>query len=127
MDNIVAVLERNNRPQRDLKFGSGKHFGGDAGAIPRSAAQVVWNGGGSPSRLVLGWISPRLRILYFRHRGIPFPGLPKLFLSATHLVTLLLCDIPHSGYFSPEAMVTALSSFTSLEAQSEVRFLGGIM
>ena len=61
MDNIVAVLERNNRPQRDLKFGSGKHFGGDAGAIPgadRSAAQVVWNGGGSLSRLVLGWISP---------------------------------------------------------------------
>jgi hypothetical protein len=37
-------------------------------------------------------------------------------LSATHLVDLSLNNIPHSGYFSPEAMVTALSTTTSLES-----------
>jgi hypothetical protein len=41
--------------------------------------------------------------------GIPFPGLPKLLLSATHLVQLVLTNIPHSGYFSPEAIVAPLS------------------
>ena len=46
---------------------------------------------------------------------VPFPGLPKLLSSATHLCTLHLCLIPHSGYFSPEAMATALSALTSLE------------
>ena len=61
----------------------------------------------------LGGSSPRLRHLNLN--GIPFPGLPRLLLSATHLVDLRLCDIPHSGYFSPEAMVSALSTLTSLE------------
>jgi hypothetical protein len=48
--------------------------------------------------------------------AVPFPGLPKLLLSATHLVELWLCSIPHSGYISPEAMATCLSMLTSLEA-----------
>ena len=47
--------------------------------------------------------------------GIPIPGLPKLLLSATHLVRLSLSRIPHSGYFSPETMVTCLSVLTRLE------------
>ena len=46
--------------------------------------------------------------------SVPFPGLPKLLLTATRLVTLVLLGIPHSGYISPEAMVTCLS-LTSLE------------
>ena len=61
----------------------------------------------------LGGSAPRLRYLSFI--GIPFPGLPKLLLSATQLTDLNLYGIPHSGYFSPEAMVTALSTLTSLE------------
>jgi len=36
-------------------------------------------------------------------------------LSATHLVELHLSNIPHSGYFSPEVMVTGLSALTRLE------------
>jgi hypothetical protein len=47
--------------------------------------------------------------------SIPFPGLPKLLLTATHLVTLYLMRIPHPGYISPEAMVTALAVLTRLE------------
>ena len=67
----------------------------------------------------LGGSAPRLQSLYLDH--IPFPGLPKLLLSATHLVSLILFDIPHSGYFSPEAIVTGLSALTSLESL-QIRF-----
>ena len=61
----------------------------------------------------LGGSAPRLEEL--RLYGIPFPGLPKLLLSTTDLVDLRFDLIPHSGYISPEAMVTALSTLTSLE------------
>ena len=57
--------------------------------------------------------APQLRFL--RMVRIPFPGLPKVLLSATHLVDLRLRNIPHSGYISPEEMVTALSTLTSLQ------------
>jgi hypothetical protein len=60
--------------------------------------------------------SPRLRNVSLH--GILFPGLPKLFLSATHLVFLNLSDIPHSGYIPPEEMVAPLSVVSSLEALS---------
>jgi hypothetical protein len=61
----------------------------------------------------LGGSAPRLQTLFLDY--VPFPGLPKLLLSATHLVDLTLLRIPHSGYFSPEAIVTGLSVLTSLE------------
>jgi hypothetical protein len=57
--------------------------------------------------------APRLQHLQLN--CIPFPGLPKLLLSATGLVTLRLRHIPHSGYFSPEVMVIVLSASTRLE------------
>ena len=57
--------------------------------------------------------APCLR--HFNLGGIPFPGLPKLLLSSTHLVELKLDKIPHSGYISPEAMVTLLSVLSSLD------------
>jgi hypothetical protein len=58
----------------------------------------------------LGGSAPRLE--YFRLHGIPISGLPKLLLSATHLVYLQISD---TGYISPKAMATALSVLTSLE------------
>ena len=61
----------------------------------------------------LGGSAPRLRT--FDLEGIPFPGLPKLLLSATQLVRLELYGIPHSGYIAPDAMVAALSVLTRLE------------
>jgi hypothetical protein len=63
--------------------------------------------------LFLGGSAPCLRNLSLR--SIPFPGLPKLLLSATHLVDLSLRDIPHSGYISPTALVTCLSTLTGLK------------
>ncbi len=52
---------------------------------------------------------------YLELTCVPFPGLPKLLLSATHLVTLYLWHIPHSGYFSPDVIITPLSASTRLE------------
>src|SRR5258707_1806620 len=62
----------------------------------------------------LGGSAPRLR--HFELWGIPFPGLPNLLLSATHLVELHLSGVPHSGYISPEAMVALLSVLSSLKS-----------
>jgi len=61
----------------------------------------------------LGGSAPRLRILDFC--GIPFPAVGKLLLSPQNLNTLHLRSIPHSGYISPEAVVTCLSALTGLE------------
>jgi hypothetical protein len=61
----------------------------------------------------LGGSAPRLQHLELL--PVPFPGLPKLLLSATGLVTLMIMGIPHSGYISPEAMIRYLSTLTSLE------------
>jgi hypothetical protein len=61
----------------------------------------------------LGGSMPCLKSLCLRR--IPFPGLPKLLLSATHLVDLDLDRIPDSGYVSPEAMVAGLSALTRLK------------
>jgi hypothetical protein len=63
----------------------------------------------------LGGSAPHLRQLFLTGIPFPFPVLRKLPLSALNLVSLSLDDIPHSGYVSPEAMVTCLSALTSLE------------
>ena len=60
---------------------------------------------------LLGGSAPHLQFILLH--GIPFPGLPKLLSSTTCLVKLLLQDIPHSGYISPQAMATCLSTPTS--------------
>ena len=57
--------------------------------------------------------APRLRYLFLK--SISFLGIPKLLLSTTHLVRLFLSNIPHSGYISPEAMATCLSTLSSLK------------
>ena len=59
--------------------------------------------------------APRLQSLEFRGIPFPFPALGKLLLSATNLVTLRLFDIPHSGYISPDLIVTSLSALTRLQ------------
>ena len=62
----------------------------------------------------LGGSAPGLQTLWLD--GIPFPELPMLLLTATHLNTLDLRNIPYSGYISPEAMVAALSVLTRLKS-----------
>jgi hypothetical protein len=48
----------------------------------------------------LGGSSPRLQDILLN--AVPFPGLPKLLLTATHLTEITIMDITRSGYISPE-------------------------
>jgi len=61
----------------------------------------------------LGGSAPSLQLL--RLIGIPFPSLKTALPSFTHLVELSLKDIPHSGYISPEAIVTGLAGLSRLQ------------
>jgi len=60
----------------------------------------------------LGGSAQSLRHVDFR--GVPFPRIPSLLLSATDLVQLYLWKIPPLGYFSPEAFVNCLSALKKL-------------
>jgi len=67
----------------------------------------------------LGRSAPPLQTLHLE--SVPFPSLPTLLLSAPGLVVLTLDDIPDSGYFSPDALATALTAMTRLD-YLELRF-----
>ena len=56
------------------------------------------------------------RLLSLKLNSIGFPALPKLLLSATDLGRLTLENIPHSGYISPEAIVTGLAVLANLKS-----------
>ena len=128
VDNIVALLERSDLVRRinqiTLWDVSSSELEDLSKAMqvpfPELTHLVLYHDETEPvlslSDSFLGGSAPRLRSLLLRH--IPYPGLPKLLLSATHLTQLYLDDIPHSGYISPEAMVACLSTLTSLERLS---------
>ena len=61
----------------------------------------------------LGRSAPRLREITLS--GIPYPALPALLRSASHLVTLELHRIPPTGYISPQAMATCLAALPRLD------------
>ena len=56
----------------------------------------------------LGGFAPHLQTLILDH--FPFPRLPNLLLSATHLVEITLFRIPYSVYLPPEMMVRSWST-----------------
>jgi hypothetical protein len=120
VDNIIAVLEHTDRVRRIYLYFKGLDLDKLSAAMqvpfPELTLLSLSSKGKTVSALpdsFLGGSAPCLE--YLRLFGIPFPGLPKLLLSATHLISLQLRDIPNSGYFSPEAIVTALSTLTRLE------------
>jgi hypothetical protein len=122
VDNIVAVLERSDRVDRiDLINVNRSRLEKLLAAIQVPFPGLTYLQLSSNDETLpvlpdsfLGGFAPRLRFL--KLYKIPFPGLPKLLLSATHLGILNVSNIPHSGYISPEAMVTALSALTSLKS-----------
>ena len=130
VDNIVAVLERGDRVgQIDLRDVSSSNLEHILAAMHGTFPRLAYLRLTSRDRIdetvpVLpdsfsGGSAPHLRYLWLER--IPFPGLPKLLLSATRLVNLDLRDIPHSGYFSPQAMATALSAGTLLTSLRSLR------
>ena len=122
VDNIIAALEHNDRVYQI-----------DLGGVPGLLLEKVLEGMQEPflaltslqlwskdddeapviSDSFLGRSAPRLQ--YLDLNCLPYLGLPKLLMSATHLVTLHLLDIPHSGYISPKAILTALPALAELE------------
>ena len=124
MDNIIAVLERSNRvDQIILVLSSGylqEAFGAMLVPFPKLTDLVLGLTVEDEDESIpalpdhfLGRSAPCLESISLDR--IPFPGLPNLLLSTTHLVDLSLERIPHSGYFSPETMATVLSTLASLE------------
>ena len=125
LDNIIAALEHNDRVRQiELDWFSCPGWGyvTDSAAMQKPFPELTHleldmnKDNESPPILpnsFLGGSTPRLRSLHLLN--VPFPALPNLLLSATHLVYLDLRDIPCSKYIPPEAMVTGLSGSTSLE------------
>ena len=124
VDNIIAALEHNDRvSQIYLNFLSSPEFKyiTDSAAMNKPFPELthlhLCVNDDKPGPILpdsfLGGTAPHLRSLWLDN--VPFPGLPKLLLSATHLVYLNLA-IPPSGYIPPEAMATSLSALTSLDS-----------
>jgi hypothetical protein len=119
-DNVIAALEESNRVRQVFLWGlAGWQFDEVLARMQVSFPeltnlQLISNGKTAPviPDSFLDGSAPRLQ--YVDLSGIPFPGLPRLLLSATHLVYLRLTNIPHSGYISPEEMVAPLSVLSSL-------------
>ena len=121
VDNILAVLERRNRVRRiDLEGVSNSNLEMILAAMqqpfPELTSLRLW----SYNRTMpvvpdsfLGGFAPRLEVLGLGR--ILFPGLPRLLLSATHLRVLEL-NTPRASNILPDAMVTILSTLTSLES-----------
>ena len=122
-DNIVAALGQSNRiSQIALYFADWKLEEVLAALqvpFPELTNLRVSSFGTQPPTIpdsFLDLYAPRLQ--YFQLHGLPFPGLPKLLLSATHLVELKLTNIPRSWYISPEAMVALISVLSGLRILS---------
>jgi F-box-like len=117
VDNIIAALEHSDRVSQLSVFEiSNFHLKKVLAAMqvpfPELTRMELHSYGPILPDTFLGGSAPRLQLLQLR--GIPLPGLPKLLSSTTHLVDLNLRLIPHSGYISPEVMVTALSTLTRI-------------
>ncbi|KAH9970912.1 hypothetical protein BGW80DRAFT_1253730 [Lactifluus volemus] len=73
----------------------------------------IWKSAPVLRNTFLGGSAPRLKELSLI--GIPFPALPKILPFCRDPVDVQLRKIPHTGYISPGAMVTALSALTKLK------------
>ena len=121
MANIIAALEHRNRVRkiliRNLTISQLEELAPMLQELlPALAVLRLWTDTDETvpalPDMFLGGSAPRLQSLDLR--GIPFPGFPRLLSSATDLSDLTLSKIPHTGYISPEAMVTSLSALTRL-------------
>ena len=120
MDNVIAALGQSNRVcQVSLRPLLGWQLEKVMAAMQVSFPELthLYLHSYDETRVIpdsfLGGSAPRLQ--YLELSGTPFPGLPKLLLSATQLIDLHLYGIPHSGYISPKEMVASLTMLPCLE------------
>ena len=122
MDNVFAALEHNNRISHlDLADIPSSQMEKVLAVLQQPFPTLIFLALSAKDETTLvdpvsflGGSAPDLETLSLER--ISVPGLPKLLLSATHLVSLFLWSIPDSGYISPEAMVTCLSMLTGLRS-----------
>ena len=107
-DNIIAALEQRNRISRVSLFNLTNWQSENILATMQAPfieleylqlSSVDETTPVIPDSLLGGSAS---HLQFFDLSGISFPGLPKLLLTASRLVTLWLTDIPHSGTFHPK-------------------------
>ena len=120
-DNIMAALEQRNRVSQVRLFNLANWQLEAVLAtmqVPFLELEDLRLSSANETRTVipdslLGGSAPHLQFFSLSH--ISFPGLSKLLLTASRLVSLWLFNIPHSGYISPEAFVTLFSVLSNLE------------
>ncbi len=124
-DNIVAALEHNDRVcEISLAKFSSSMLERIAAEIqepfPALTRLLITSSSNETSpafpEAFLGGSTSHLRSCVLQ--GVAFLGIRNLLSSANHLVTLRLWRIPHSGYISPEEMVTCLSAMPNLKSLS---------
>jgi hypothetical protein len=123
MDDIVAALKHNDRINAiDICNIPTSEFGDILyeveGPFPALTCLCLqfdedWTALPGIPESFLGGFAPCLQALTLER--ISFPGLPTVLLSATHLVHLVLQEIPFFGSISPDAMATCLSVLTRLD------------
>lgn len=126
VDNIIAILEHRDRTRKiDLDFLTSQwkdiyatmQVQFPALTYLRLRTYALFSTDTVPvlPNSFLSGSAPHMQTLDLCH--IPFPGLPKLLLSTTLLVTLRLRgpEITDSEFFSPEVLATSISALTSLE------------
>ena len=119
-ENIIAALEQRDRVCGITLFGFKRaaleRFAAVMeGPLPALTHLALLSFDKTPAMLpqtFLGGSAPSLRLLTLQ--GIPFPALPDLLLSANHLQFLDLDNVPHTGYISPQVMVTSLLALPNL-------------
>ena len=118
-DNIIAALEHNDRISKIALVIPSSLLESVFTAMQKTfvALKHLWLYTMDDTAPVVSdsFLAPHLQYLWLTCVPFPFPVLRKLLLSAPNLVLLYLHLIPHSGYFSPEAMATCLSMLTRLE------------
>ena len=123
VNNIIAALRQHDRVCKiyfhDWKFQDSllKEFAAMDEPFPALTSLELYSIGQNVPVLpdsFLGGSAPRLRSLDLD--GIPYPSMGRLLLSTTNLVRISLRRIPRSGYISPEAIVTCLSTLATLKS-----------
>ena len=127
MDNIVAALELKDRICEvnlwDISCSDLGKILATMGEpfLALTSLDLQWGDGETATKVArgpdsfLGGSAPRLKNLTLDGIPLPFLGLQKLLLSANDLVDLRLQNISHSFYFSPDAILTVLSTLTKLK------------
>jgi hypothetical protein len=123
-DNVIVALRR---PHRICEIGivlrrSVIRSIAEAIQEPFQALEIiritVENATGPPllvREAFLGGSAPRLREIRLDGIAFPFPAIRQVLLSTNNLVDLHLPNIPNDAYFSPDDLVTGLSTLVQLK------------